>query len=64
MERVIPTAHVEATKPHEVSRPRNRVPAAHLARIEVWLKYGMTVRQVAAVYGVSVSEMERVLQKT
>ena len=63
MQRVIPSAHVETTKPHDVPRPRKRVPAAHLPRIQIWLKYGMTVRQAADVYGVSASEIERVLQK-
>jgi hypothetical protein len=54
---------VEAIKPHKLPRPLKRVWAAHLSRIQSWLKYGMTVRQAADVYGVSVSEIERVLQK-
>jgi hypothetical protein len=39
------------------------IPASQLARIRSWVKYGMTVPQVAAVYGVSVAEIERVLRK-
>jgi hypothetical protein len=39
------------------------IPASQLARIRAWVKYGMTVAQVAEVYGVSVGEIERVLGK-
>ena len=62
-QRAIPSADVEAIKPHKLPRPLKRVWAAHLSRIQSWLKYGMTVRQAADVYGVSVSEIERLLQK-
>jgi hypothetical protein len=37
------------------------VPAAHATRIRTWLKYGMTVAEVAAVYGVPAGEIERLL---
>ena len=39
------------------------IPASQLARIRTWVKYGMTVAQVAKVYGVPVDEIERVLRK-
>src|SRR5215467_7756609 len=44
-------------------KPRKRVPASHLGRIRTWLKYGMPVDQAADMYGVNVSEIERILQK-
>jgi hypothetical protein len=62
---VIQAAHRERTKPpvveHETRRPRKRVPASHLARVRTWLNYGMTINQAADMYGVSVSEIERLL---
>jgi hypothetical protein len=57
---------LEVTKPsvqHKIRKPRKRVPAPHLARVTTWLKYGMTIAQAADVCGVSVSEIERILQK-
>lgn len=39
------------------------IPAAHLARIRAWVKHGMTVAQVARIYGVPVGEIERILRK-
>lgn len=39
------------------------IPASHFARIRAWVKYGMTVPQVAQVYGVAVGEIERILRK-
>jgi hypothetical protein len=37
------------------------IPASHVARIKTWLEYGMTIPQVARVYGVTVSVIERLL---
>ena len=59
-------AHVEATKrpvQRETRMPRKRVPPSQLARLRTWVKYGMTIPQAADVYGVSESEIERILQK-
>ena len=57
-------AHVESHRlKHETRRPRKRVPVSHLARARTWLKYGMTIGQAADIYGVSESEIERILQK-
>ena len=57
----------EPSKPplvqHETRRPSKRVPASQLTRLRAWLKYGMTAHQAADVYGVSVSEIEGILQK-
>lgn len=39
------------------------IPPAHLTRIRTWLKYGMTIDEVANVYGVEVGEIERMLRK-
>ena len=36
---------------------------SEVARIRTWLKYGMTIAQAAAVYGVAVDEVERVLRR-
>ena len=47
----------------ETRTPSHQIPAVHLTRIRTWLKYGMTVRQAAKVCGVSVSEIERILQQ-
>jgi len=64
---VIPAAHRERTKPrhadHKTRKPRKRVPVSHLARVRTWLNYGMTIDQAADMYGVSASEIERILQK-
>jgi hypothetical protein len=63
---VIQAAHWEPTTPplqHKTQRPRKRVPVSHLTRLRMWLKYGMTIRQAADMYRVSVSEIERIVQK-
>jgi hypothetical protein len=39
------------------------IPAADFARIRTWVKYGMTVPQVAKVYGVVAGEIERILRQ-
>jgi len=64
---VLQVTHRERTKPrraeHKTIKPRKRVPVSRLARVRTWLKYGMTVDQAAHVCGVSISEIERILQK-
>jgi hypothetical protein len=42
---------------------RSTIPASQVARMRVWMKYGMTVSQVAEVLGVSAGEVERVLRQ-
>jgi hypothetical protein len=49
---------VGAASPVTSAAPGLRAP-----RIRTWLKYGMTVAQVAAVYGVAVDDIERALQR-
>ena len=39
------------------------IPASQVARIRVWVKYGMTVSQVAEVFGVPAGEIERILRQ-
>lgn len=39
------------------------IPRAHFARIRSWVKYGMTIAQVAEVYRTHVGEIERILGK-
>jgi len=56
----------EPTKPsvqQKRHRARKRVPTSQLARVRTWLTYGMTIDQAADVCGVSVSEIERIMQK-
>jgi hypothetical protein len=38
------------------------IPAAHFARIRTWMRYGMTIADVAAVYGLAVDELARILR--
>ena len=38
------------------------IPSSQFARIRAWAKYGMTAAQVAAVYGVAVGLIERILR--
>jgi hypothetical protein len=45
-------------------KPARKVPASHSGRIRTWMKFGMTKTQVAQVYGVTVGDIEHMLQKT
>jgi hypothetical protein len=40
------------------------IPQSHIPRIRTWLKYGMTITEVAAVYGAEIGEIEQILRKT
>lgn len=40
------------------------IPPDHATRIRTWLKYGMTLPEVAEVYGVEPNDIERVLAKS
>jgi len=54
--------HDEPEAPRRAKPPRKPIiPAAHVARIRAWLKYGMTAAQVAEMYGISAGEIERIL---
>jgi hypothetical protein len=43
-------------------RTTRQIPRSHHARIRTWVNYGMTIPQVAEVYGVAVGVIERVLR--
>jgi hypothetical protein len=45
-------------------RMTTEIPRSQFARIRVWAEYGMTAAQVAAVYGVPVGAIERILRET
>ena len=47
---------VAATMPAAASLPPSELP-----RIKTWLKYGMTIAQVAGVYGLAIQDLERLL---
>jgi hypothetical protein len=57
-----PASHKE-TEPQTYPEPPPTIPASQVASIRAWVKYGMTVRQVAQVTGVTADEIERVLRK-
>ncbi len=42
---------------------KTEIAVSQFDRIRTWVKYGMTVPQVARVYGVAVEEIERILPK-
>ena len=57
-------AHPEAAEPPASPDQRimPEVPLSQFARIRSWVKYGMTPVQVAKVYGVSASDIERIIR--
>jgi len=58
-----PVRHHEELKT-SVEPPATRViPRSQFARIRALVKYGMTVAQVAKVYGAAVGEIDRILHK-
>lgn len=54
---------VEAAATQEPTTPAS-IPPPHVARIRAWLKYGMSLAQVAEVYKVPVSEIARIFGKS
>jgi hypothetical protein len=42
--------------------PTPLISPAHFARIRTWMTYGMTIAEVAAVYGLAVDELARILR--
>ena len=60
----VPMPRDEPAAPTHAPPPKEPViPAAHVARIRAWLKYGMTAVQVAEIYGVAAGEVERILHQ-
>jgi hypothetical protein len=54
-------AAVEPGAADNAKQSEPQIPAAHAGRIRTWLRYGMSMAEVAAVYGVGVGEVERIL---
>lgn len=44
-------------------RPIRKISESEFSRIRTWVKYGMTVRQVAELYGAETGETERIIRK-
>jgi len=56
--------HVELETPvNPEPQTTPAIPASDFARIRTWVKYGMTVPQVAKVYGVAAGDIERILRQ-
>ena len=69
--RVLPILPKAAVDQDELEAPINpkreatpKIARSQFARIRTLVRYGMTARQVAEVYGVTVSEIERILRIT
>ena len=63
---IAPPAPVHAEGGAPVSPKRQmmpEIPRSQFDRVRTWVKYGMTARQVAEVYGVAVDEVERIIRK-
>jgi hypothetical protein len=43
-------------------QPTPQIPRSQFSRIRSWVKYGMTVRQVAEHYGAEIDEIRRIIQ--
>jgi hypothetical protein len=68
--RVLPILSPAPVRNEEVAAPVNpeprttrQIPRSHHARIRTWVNYGMTISQVAEVYGVAVGVIERILRE-
>jgi hypothetical protein len=60
-----PVRHEQGEAPaSSEERMTTEIPRSQFARIRVWAKYGVTAAQVAAVYGVAVGAIERILRQT
>jgi hypothetical protein len=49
------------TPPVASGPPAREIPRSEFARIRTWVKYGMTVPQVAKLFGADVGEIRRIL---
>jgi hypothetical protein len=57
---VAPVSHIPVSRKKQA---KPQIPVSQFARIRTWTKYGMTVSEVAEVYGVAPGEIERVLRQ-
>ncbi len=59
-----PDPEAVAKTPIDPEQPASTaIPASQITRIRTWVRYGMTFREVAEVYGVPIGEVARVLRK-
>jgi hypothetical protein len=59
-----PVSHEQGQAPVESEeRITSEIPTSHFARIRAWVKYGMSVAQVAGIYGVAVDVIEGILRE-
>jgi hypothetical protein len=58
-----PVRHDEAETPVAPAPPTREIPRSQFGRIRALARYGMTVAQVAQVYGVAVGEVEHILRQ-
>jgi hypothetical protein len=58
-----PPAAVEAPTAPQSGSPQE-IPASEFARIRAWVTYGMTVRDVAGIYGVPIEAVRSILQRS
>jgi hypothetical protein len=60
----VPVSHEEGEQPViPEQRMTPEIPSSQFGRIRAWVKYGMTAAKVAAVYGVAVGAIERILRQ-
>jgi hypothetical protein len=58
-----PPTGIEELKASVSFEPTTRsIPPTHFARIRTWMRYGMTIAEVAAVYGLAVDELACILR--
>jgi hypothetical protein len=59
-----PVRNEEAAPPVDPEpRTTRQIPRSEHARIRTWVNYGLTIPQVAEVYGVAVDVIERILRR-
>jgi hypothetical protein len=59
-----PVTHKGVEPPAKLAaRARRAIPRSQFARIRTWVKYGMTVSEVAKIYGAAVGDIERILRQ-
>ena len=70
MPRVLPISSPAPIRNEEVAAPVNpqprttrQIPRSEHARIRTWVNYGLTIPQVAEVYGVAVGVIEHILRE-
>jgi hypothetical protein len=61
---VQPKNAISAAPVNPEPRTTRQIPRSQHARIRTWVEYGMTVPQVAEVYGVAVGAIERILRQS